>query len=74
MPHLEVQHLLEGGASFNVDMQRCGAYKSLALIWGLVLIKGNTVFDILYQNKDKNLLCKLDCFNIYLLQLIGVVN
>ena len=26
MPHLEVRRLLEGGAYFNVDTQRCGAY------------------------------------------------
>ena len=37
-PYLEVGHLLEGGAYFSVDTQRCGAYVRLDLIRGNMVI------------------------------------
>ena len=40
---LEGKRVLEGGAYFIVDTQRCSAYQREALIWDPTLIRGNTV-------------------------------
>ena len=37
--------LLEGGAYFNVDTQRCNAYKRAALIRGNMILPGLHFFD-----------------------------
>ena len=41
---LEGRRLLEAGAYFNVDTEKCGTYYREAIIWGPALIIGNTVF------------------------------
>ena len=41
---LQGRRFLEGGAYFNVNTQRCGAYQRGAFIWGPVLIRRNMVF------------------------------
>ena len=43
---LEGGRLLERGAYFNVDTQKCDAYQRAALIWDPALIRGNTVRQI----------------------------
>ena len=40
---LERRRLSEGGAYFNVNTQRCGAYWRAVLVWGPALIRRNTL-------------------------------
>ena len=55
-----MRRLLEGGAYFNVDTQRSGAYSRAPHIWGPAFIRGNTVstFKKTFCPKQKNKILK----------------
>ena len=60
---LEGRYLLDGGAYFSVDTQRCGAYQRAALVWGPALIERNTVIMAEWNSCDTNIYNSTTCNN-----------